>query len=250
MKKFLLFAFMLFPLFAMAQYFNAYEYGAGVVDKIRQQQEAQQRSAYDYGASVVNRIQAEQEAMIRKNPTLMRGHLISAIASGNDDKAFEYADYLAANYSTPTDWYWLGVLYEAGIKHHNLESAKRCYRNGASMANGEGCQNRLNEIAAGRTIDTNTVRQYCRQVVAASQAAAPIYNPGADLSAPASSGKSKSSGPCSRCHGTRIDPVRIDYSPGSSTMSNKIPAYTRCPYCGDTKTIDHWHKSCLDCAYH
>lgn len=74
-----------------------------------------------------------------------------------------------------------------------------------------------------------------------------------DLNSSSSSSSSSrssrnSSGTCSRCHGTRIDPVRIDYQPGSSTGSSKIPAYTKCPYCGETKTIDHWHERCLECS--
>lgn len=233
MKKILFFILMLFPLSVMAQ-FNAYQYGQDVVKRIQQQQEAQ----------------------IRNNPTLMNGHMISAIAAGNDEKAFEYADYLAQNYGRGVDWYWLGVLYEAGIQFNNLDMAKWSYGKGASKADGNGCQNRLNEIAAGRRLDANTVRQYCRQIVAASQAAVPIYDPYAGglssggSSSGSSSGSRTSSGPCSRCHGTRIDPVMIDYSPGSSTMSDKIPANTRCPYCGEIKSIDHWHKRCIDCAHH
>ncbi len=58
----------------------------------------------------------------------------------------------------------------------------------------------------------------------------------------------RSSGSCSRCDGTGIDPICIDTSmPSSKTGSNKIPAYTKCPYCGDSKSYDHWHWRCIDC---
>lgn len=58
----------------------------------------------------------------------------------------------------------------------------------------------------------------------------------------------RNSGSCSRCHGTGIDPICIDTSmPSSKTGSNKIPAYTKCPYCGETKSFDHWHWRCIEC---
>ena len=58
----------------------------------------------------------------------------------------------------------------------------------------------------------------------------------------------RSSGTCSRCHGTGIDPSCIDAPmPTSKTGSNKIPAYTKCPYCKETKTFDHWHWRCIEC---
>lgn len=58
----------------------------------------------------------------------------------------------------------------------------------------------------------------------------------------------RSSGTCSRCHGTGIDPSCIDTSmPSSKTGSNKIPAYTKCPYCNETKSYDHWHWRCIEC---
>lgn len=53
---------------------------------------------------------------------------------------------------------------------------------------------------------------------------------------------------CSRCHGSGIDPTCTDISmPSSKTGSNKIPAYTKCPYCGETKSYDHWHWRCIEC---
>ena len=56
------------------------------------------------------------------------------------------------------------------------------------------------------------------------------------------------SGSCSRCHGSGIDPSCIDTSmPTSKTGSSKIPAYTKCPYCKDTKSYDHWHWRCIEC---
>lgn len=61
--------------------------------------------------------------------------------------------------------------------------------------------------------------------------------------------KSRNSGSCSRCHGTGIDPTCIDTSmPTHKTGSNKIPAYTKCPYCNQTKTYDHWHWRCIECC--
>ena len=61
---------------------------------------------------------------------------------------------------------------------------------------------------------------------------------------------SRPTGTCKRCHGSGVDPIMVDYNPGSRTKSSKIPAYTRCPYCGETKTTDHWHQRCLDCSKH
>lgn len=58
----------------------------------------------------------------------------------------------------------------------------------------------------------------------------------------------RSSGSCSRCHGSGIDPICIDTSlPSSKTGSSKIPAYTKCPHCGATKSYDHWHWRCIEC---
>lgn len=58
----------------------------------------------------------------------------------------------------------------------------------------------------------------------------------------------RNSGSCSRCNGTGIDPVCIDTSmPSSKTGSSKIPAYTKCPYCKETKSHDHWHWRCIEC---
>jgi len=64
-----------------------------------------------------------------------------------------------------------------------------------------------------------------------------------------SKNKRSSQGVCTRCNGTGIDPILVDYHPSSRTKSNRIPAYTRCPYCGETKSCDHWHQRCLDCSH-
>lgn len=58
----------------------------------------------------------------------------------------------------------------------------------------------------------------------------------------------RNSSSCSRCHGTGIDPTCIDTTmPTHKTGSSKIPAYTRCPYCGEVKSYDHWHWRCIEC---
>ncbi|MDE6489425.1 MAG: hypothetical protein K2L46_09100, partial [Paramuribaculum sp.] len=54
------------------------------------------------------------------------------------------------------------------------------------------------------------------------------------------------SGSCHRCGGSGIDPSCVDLSlPTHKTGSSKIPAYTKCPYCKDTKSYDHWHWKCI-----
>lgn len=53
---------------------------------------------------------------------------------------------------------------------------------------------------------------------------------------------------CPRCHGSGIDPSCIDTSmPTHKAGTNKIPAYTKCPYCHETKSYDHWHWRCIEC---
>lgn len=60
--------------------------------------------------------------------------------------------------------------------------------------------------------------------------------------------KRRNSGSCSRCHGTGVDPTCIDTSmPSSKAATSKIAAYTKCPYCHNTKSYDHWHWRCIEC---
>lgn len=52
---------------------------------------------------------------------------------------------------------------------------------------------------------------------------------------------------CSRCNGSGIDPVLIDYQPGSRTRSGRIIAYHYCDYCKKKRSEHHWHQRCSDC---
>lgn len=237
MKKFILLAALLCAaVAASAQYYNPYMTPQNMA------------IGYQIGQQAAQRAIEQQEQMLRNNPNQMRGAMISAISGNRDETAYEYAQYLAENQGLASDWYWLGVLNEAGIHDYDIEYAKRCYRRGIAAGGdgGNACRARLAALENGNELDAATVRSYCHQITSYSTAATlPSFDSGSSSSYGSSNSRG---GVCQRCHGTRIDPVRVDFQPGSSTASNRIPAYTRCPYCGETKTIDHWHERCLNCA--
>lgn len=52
---------------------------------------------------------------------------------------------------------------------------------------------------------------------------------------------------CRRCNGSGIDPVLIDYQPGSRTRSERIIAYHYCKYCKKERSEHHWHQKCSEC---
>lgn len=238
MRKFILLAAILCAaVAASAQYYNPYMTPQNMA------------IGFQIGQQAVQRAIEQQEQMLRNNPNQMRGAMISAISGNMDEKAYGYAQYLAENQGLASDWYWLGVLNEAGIYDYDIEYAKQCYRRGLAAGGngGNACRERLAALENGDELDAATVRNYCHQITSYSAAAT---LPSFDSGSSSSYGSSNNSrgGVCQRCHGTRIDPVRVDFQPGSSTASNRIPAYTCCPYCGETKTIDHWHERCLNCA--
>lgn len=247
MRKFILLAAILFAaVAASAQYYYPNPY----------QTQQSYQAAYEYGQRIAVQMQQQHEQMLRNNPMQMRGALVQAIAEYQDEKAYGYAEYLAENSGTASDWYWLGVLNEAGIYDYSVEYAKECYRNGAA-AGGNGasaCRQRLASLANGDELSTGTVRNYCMQIVTyGNSVTLPDFNSGSSSSYDSGSSNSSSNtrgGVCQRCHGTRIDPILVDYNPGSRTASDCIPAYTRCPYCGETYSYKHWHQRCLDCSAH
>lgn len=225
---------------AGAQYYN--QYGNSYDPQI----------GYEIGRQAVERAIQQQEAILRNNPDLMLGAMIQAIAGDNDEKAYGYAEYLATHRGSAVDWYWLGVLNEAGIHNYNVEYAKRCYRTGANKANGAACTQRLNELVSGNRVTAQIVRNYCKQAsYYASQTSLPDFG-----TSTTGSSTARNSGSCPRCHGSGIDSspacVGNPYA-GSGAASQGLVGYThtnggRCPYCG---TYDyHIHYKCYDSTYH
>lgn len=237
MKKIIvIIAFVLTHVVGTAQYYN--QYGNS--------------QAFEYGMQMMEQAQRNYQTQLQNNPTLMAGAMIQAIANGQDETAYTYAEYLAENRGSAADWYWLGVLNEAGIYQYDIDYATRCYRAGARKRNGAMCTQRLNEIAAGNELSAQNVRSHCAQIVAyGSSASLPDFSSGSS-----SSSRRKSSGSCPRCHGSGVDPSPVavgDPYMGANIASQGLVGYThtnggRCPYCG--KYEYHVHYKCQSSTYH
>lgn len=210
-------------------------------------------AGYEIGQRIAERIIQQQEEALRNNPLLMSGAMIQAIASGNDSKAYEYADYLAGSRGAAEDWYWLGVLNEAGICYNNVDFARRCYIRGQQEPNSAACTARLNELDNGNRVTAQQVRNYCRQISAMAAASTPIPDFGSGSS---SVGSTRSSSSCPRCHGTGVEstPAAINSpSVGAGAAAQGLVGYTHtnggsCPYCGRYEY--HIHYKCYDSNYH
>ncbi len=241
MKKFILIIISLtfFCGIGRAQYYNPYN------NPYANQQ------AFEMGRRMAEQAQQQQEAQLRNNPILMAGAMVQAIANGQDEKGYNYAEYLAEHRSLASDWYWLGLLNEAGIYNYDIDYAKTCYKFGARLTNGRMCMQRLDELNAGNEVTEDMVRNHCRQIVYyGSQVTLPDFGSGS------SSSSTRSSSSCPKCHGSGIDPSPIavgDLYMGANIASQGLVGYThtngsRCPHCG--KYEYHVHYKCYSSTYH
>lgn len=238
-KQILLFVSLFASLLCSAQYYNPYN------------TYQQNQQAFEWGQQLAEQMQQQQENQLKQNPVLMAGAMIQAIANYEDSKAYEYAEYLAENRGTAADWYWLGLLNEAGIYDYDIPYAKSCYREGASRRNGSICKARLADLEAGNEITEEMVRNHCMQIV--------VYGSSMtlpDFSSDNSSSSHRSSGSCPKCHGTRVDPspcYENDPSGAQYAINQGLLGYQhvssgRCPHCG--KYNYHIHYKCYSSTYH
>ncbi len=203
-----------------AQYYNPY---------------ASYQQAYEYGRRMAEQMQQQEDDNLRRNPTLMAGKMIQLLAFGTDDeKAYEYAEYLAEEKDLVAGWFWLGVLNETGIgTSYSPSYAKTCYQNGAKKRNGQSCKQRLTEISNGNELDENTVRKYCQNIVVmGSSVTLPDF--GGGINSPLNIQSSTCSscngtGECKTCHGQGWYYHETGYYTGRSGKSR-----TDCPVCHGT----------------
>lgn len=226
--KILLLIFISCAFSASAQYYNPYN------NPYANQQ------AFEYGRRMAEQMQQQEEANLRRNPTLMMGKMVQLLAYGNDDeKAYEYAEYLAEEKDLVAGWYWLGVLNETGIgTNYSIRYAKTCYQNGARKRNGRICRQRLTELSNGNELDEYTVRQYCKNIVAMGSSVT-IPDFGSSSNGSSSGQSSKQSSTCSKCNGTGWDRQR--YNNATGTYYYNSPGVT-CPVCGYSDK--HYHYKC------
>ena len=237
-----------------AQYGYGYGYG---YNPYMQQQQMQQ--AYEYG-----RMQAERDQQaLRNNPDRVFASLVDKLGKGyvyGDEwycKAYDDAEHLAVQLDDARGYLMLGRMEELGIGYGgNKKYAKKMYAAGAELnkVGSKECRQELRRIEAGNwytSADAEAYKLYWSQIVTNSYAASnALSSQGSSSSSGSSysSGRSKkSSGTCTACGGTGVNPTHISGSSGSMSSWNAYynNSGTKCPYCGYYD--GHMHDRCSSC---
>lgn len=208
------------------------------------------QQAYEWGRQLAEQQQAQQDNLDKRSFGGCYSRYAKAMAKEDFDEAENWAMNLQ-EHNEGLGYLYLGICYEVQGYSNN---AKEAYQRGANSGN-SNCNSYLRRLKSeGPLTDQqkrNVVFNFKSQVAAVTSMSAKAAD---DMFGGSGSNRTRSSkkgsGACSRCHGTGIDPIMVDFNPGSRTKSQKIPAYTKCPYCGQTMHTAHWHQRCLDCSSH
>lgn len=203
--------------------------------------------AYEWGQQLARQQNEQQERSDRSNFGACTGRIYKAIANRDFAEAKKWAQHMGSM-NKGMSYYYLGLCSEL---QGAPNTAKQYYNSGISYGN-TYCKTLLNRLQQygpmTATQKNNIVMNFKGTVAKVGAMSAQAVN---EMFSGSSSGSSRSSrrssGVCSRCHGTGIDPIMVDYNPGSRTASGRINAYKTCPYCGERKSTAHWHQRCLDC---
>lgn len=242
MKQFLIsFVLTIMPMVCVAQYYNPF-------NSYHQQQEANRQayeSGYEFGKKMVER----EEENLKKNPVMMRGRAVEEMASGQYEKAYKRFEYLAENYDDTGSWQIIGYMNELGMgTSKSYVYAKTCFTNGAELGD-QACKLELKRINQKKYLGSECkarLRSYFENIVAMGSQAVNSLDLGLSSGSSNSSSSSRSSsGVCTRCGGTGVDPARNSGGSLSSWVAHFNSQGDKCPYCGSyTK---HFHDKCSSC---
>lgn len=208
------------------------------------------QDAYEWGRQLAEQQQAQQDNLDKRSFGGCYSRYAKAMAKEDFDEAENWAMNLQ-EHNEGLGYLYLGICYEVQGYSNN---AKEAYQRGVNSGN-SNCNSYLRRLKSEGPLTEsqkrNVVFNFKKQVATVTSMSAKAVD---EMFGGSGSNRTRSSkrgaGTCSRCHGTGIDPVMIDYNPGSRTKSRRISAYTECPYCGQTLHTPHWHQRCLDCSTH
>lgn len=215
------------------------------------QQQQLNQQAYEYGRRMAEQMMQQQINTDKQSVNGCFKHIGTAIARRDFVEAETWAEYLV-DIDEKQGYFFLGLTNELqGYPQY----ARKYYKEGIEYGS-PSCRQYLNRLNnEGELTDDqidNVVLYYQQLEVMSYNMASQIMNNISSNSSYGSSSDShrnhQSSGVCKRCNGTQVDPVLIDYNPGSRTKTSKIPAYVYCNYCQQKLSCDHWHQRCLDCS--
>jgi len=209
------------------------------------------------GARMGRQMAEQMERNRRNNPNALWAGIIENLGKGFVweecyEKAYEDLEILTEEHDDGKGYLIMGWMNEMGIGiSQNRSYAKKCYAWGADNGNKQ-CKNELQRINNGKYLnETNekNFKKYYADLVTTAYSISQSINWDSGSSSSSSSSRSSSrrssSGICTSCGGTGVNPTPNSGGSLSSWVAHYNSQGNKCPYCGSyTK---HFHDKCSSC---